>query len=874
MSMQGLVRVISICIMSLSMQVLALEQGFSQLYLRGTFNDWQTTPMSLIADHTWRSQVTFSGAENDRFKFDRHGDWSNNYGDNNGDGVADFSGNDIAVPSAGDYLVTFNDQTLQYSLVKAVEDTHQFSQLYLRGTHNGWDAYAMSKSDGSLWLAEIYFDGEADARFKFDRFADWRENYGDSDSNGVAEQGGGDIFVSQGAGDYRVQFDDRSFVYTVTKLGASNLPPVAVAGNDLQVEVGSVVNFDASGSYDPDGAISTYAWSNGLNGVTASKTYASPGEYHVTLTVTDNEGAQATDSLTVTVSETHGYQANFQQLYLRGTSNGWDLTAMQLTANNTWAVEAEFTDAADQRFKFDHFGDWSQNFGDNNADGWAEQSGGDIYLTQGAGGYLIEFNDETFAYRVTQISAPNKLPVANAGQDIWAAPGEPVQFDASLSDDPDGEIVSYLWSNGMTGVAPLHTFVAEGIYEITLTVVDDQGAEDTDTVVVTIADQPAAPAACDADIQFLGDADKDGLPDCAEMPGIVYLDEYYYDLGARAGTRDLFVEIDWMETTDLGVIPQKEALEMVRDAFADSGIAIHFDTGALYHTEAGISPGDFDLGGGNALPFTKTIQLHYSSDPEIAGLYNLKLDHMALQRRLNGPWYYMVFGSSRKASGAAGSSGVAYVNGKESIVSLGKWGLNRNTDRNTNLLINYQAGTVMHEFGHNLGLLHGGHDNVNYKSNYLSVMNYLHQLDGLPTIGVEEGDRVLRRLHGSLCVPAISNAPTDDYRYFKIDYSHGISLDLDETGARPMVEKDGFGHPGSVSIDYNCDGDDLDFVYDLDVNRDGNYDVLEDHDDWSNINFYFYRGEGAGMRSLSVPQVSIEPAPSPEFFEQLQQLMD
>ena len=35
-----------------------------------------------------------------------------------------------------------------------------------------------------------------------------------------------------------------------------------------------------------------------------------------------------------------------------------------------------------------------------------------------------------------------------------------------------------------------------------------------------------------------------------------------------------------------------------------------------------------------------------------------------------------------------------------------------------------QASTFMHELGHNLGLGHGGGDNVNCKPNYASVMNY------------------------------------------------------------------------------------------------------------------------------------------------------
>ena len=41
------------------------------------------------------------------------------------------------------------------------------------------------------------------------------------------------------------------------------------------------------------------------------------------------------------------------------------------------------------------------------------------------------------------------------------------------------------------------------------------------------------------------------------------------------------------------------------------------------------------------------------------------------------------------------------------------------------------AGTVLHEFGHNLGLTHGGYDHVNYKPNYISIMNYHFQFFGV-----------------------------------------------------------------------------------------------------------------------------------------------
>ena len=36
----------------------------------------------------------------------------------------------------------------------------------------------------------------------------------------------------------------------------------------------------------------------------------------------------------------------------------------------------------------------------------------------------------------------------------------------------------------------------------------------------------------------------------------------------------------------------------------------------------------------------------------------------------------------------------------------------------------FVADTFMHELGHNLGLHHGGSDDINDKPNYLSIMNY------------------------------------------------------------------------------------------------------------------------------------------------------
>jgi len=60
-------------------------------------------------------------------------------------------------------------------------------------------------------------------------------------------------------------------------------------------------------------------------------------------------------------------------------------------------------------------------------------------------------------------------------------PGERIRFWGNLSFDPDGVIVSFRWDfgDGKTSDAmnPVHTYEREGIYTITLTLVDDAGAQ-------------------------------------------------------------------------------------------------------------------------------------------------------------------------------------------------------------------------------------------------------------------------------------------------------------------------------------------------------------------------------------------------------------
>lgn len=109
------------------------QKSVEQVYFRGTPNGFGTMPMKLVDDHLWEIKVNFSWALNERFKFDIHGDWSENYGDIDGDGIADISGEDIFINNGGgEYVIQFNDSTFEYSVV-STRDAYPDFLFDLRG---------------------------------------------------------------------------------------------------------------------------------------------------------------------------------------------------------------------------------------------------------------------------------------------------------------------------------------------------------------------------------------------------------------------------------------------------------------------------------------------------------------------------------------------------------------------------------------------------------------------------------------------------------------------------------------------------------------------------------------------------------------------
>jgi PKD repeat protein len=99
----------------------------------------------------------------------------------------------------------------------------------------------------------------------------------------------------------------------------------------------------------------------------------------------------------------------------------------------------------------------------------------------------------------------NRPPVAdatlttNTTYDYQVQQGAVVNFNGTLSGDPDGVIMRYLWNfrdvspATATGAIATHRYKAPGTYYPTLTVFDDRGASATTTVTVTVNGPVRAP---------------------------------------------------------------------------------------------------------------------------------------------------------------------------------------------------------------------------------------------------------------------------------------------------------------------------------------------------------------------------------------------
>jgi pullulanase len=155
-------------------------RNFSSLYFRGTPNQWNITPMQLVADHLWEAEVVFDGRGDQRWKVDVNGDWSHNYGDNEADGQLDTTGRDIYTQVVGAYRVRVNDSTLGYQLIANGDSGSTTGQAARVDTLGA--VYTPQNTTFSLWSPDhsniqLWLDGRSYAMHKVADFIGYTDVY-------------------------------------------------------------------------------------------------------------------------------------------------------------------------------------------------------------------------------------------------------------------------------------------------------------------------------------------------------------------------------------------------------------------------------------------------------------------------------------------------------------------------------------------------------------------------------------------------------------------------------------------------------------------------------------------------------------------------
>jgi hypothetical protein len=286
-----------------------------------------------------------------------------------------------------------------------------------------------------------------------------------------------------------------------------NQLPTANAGTDQIVNEGNSVSLDGTASSDTDGAIVGYNWfqtagpSVTLTGsATANPGFSAPAVLTNTLltfelTVTDNNGGMATDSVSVTV----------QNVNLLPTANA----GVDQTVNEGAGVTLDGTASTDPDGTIADYS-WNQVAGPSVALTGATTSGPTFtapgVITNTILTFELTVTDNNGGMATDQVNVTvqnvNQLPMANAGVDQTITEGFVVTLNGTASTDADGTIVGYSWNQivgpsvALTGATTSgSTFTAPAVLTNTLltfelAVTDNDGGTATDLVNITVTVAP------------------------------------------------------------------------------------------------------------------------------------------------------------------------------------------------------------------------------------------------------------------------------------------------------------------------------------------------------------------------------------------------
>ncbi|MFC4145230.1 PxKF domain-containing protein [Micromonospora mangrovi] len=350
------------------------------------------------------------------------------------------------------------------------------------------------------------------------------------------------------------------------------------------------------------------------------------------------------------------------------------------------------------------------------------------------------------------------------------------------------------------------------------------------------------------------DRDGDGLLDEWETAGVTIDPDgagptapQFVDLpamGADVNKPDIFLQVDWMQDATHNQRLSAAAIKTVVDSFAASpytsptgsvGINLHVDEGPTSIMNHATNATWGSLSRANQLAYTANLGTSGPGGYDWSAFQTLKDANFTPTGRT--PIFHYVIAAHNYDSTT--SSGISRgIGASDLIVSLGSFTGGTGTD-------NEQAGTLMHELGHNLALRHGGGDDVNYKPNYLSIMSYGFQLGGVIKGGAAGTFDYSRSALGalnesSLSEPAGIGAAGYGTRHWCPASSSYVAV-----------------NNAGGAIDWNCNGNATETGVSFDVNNDSATNTLNGFNDWANLKL---KGGAIGLAGVtpSLPTVTAD----------------
>jgi YD repeat-containing protein len=371
------------------------------------------------------------------------------------------------------------------------------------------------------------------------------------------------------------------------------------------------------------------------------------------------------------------------------------------------------------------------------------------------------------------------------------------------------------------------------------------------------------------------DSSGDGIADVWKLNGASFdpgggVGFQFIDLpnmGAAVGKKDTFMQIDWMQGNQSGQFNQKLTATAIRtmvNTYAANGYILHVDEGSDSVLNFATNTTWGSLSKAQSVAYqanlgTATVDASGNvTSYDWTAYNNIKATTFTPTGR--SQIFHHVLAAHQLAN--LGNSGISQTPGTDLIISLGTFTSGVGSD-------NEQLATLMHEFGHNLGLGHGGGDGVNYKPNYFSVMNYAFQFSGITKNGTTTFD-----YSHTADTQLVEINPPGLNEASGVPSAPGVSTVhyCPAQGGNPAVRLTVANAAGP--IDWDCDGVIQVNIVSADINGDpaqppNTLGTLTGYDDWSHLNLNV-GGIGSFGAAVPVPPLqTILDDPTPQMVREI-----